>query len=148
MWCPECQTGISQVECEDKEIDSFFNDIVFKVDNKDLIIATTRPEMLPACVAIFYNPSDERYKSLKGKLAKVPLFDFSVPILEDERADPEKGTGIVMCCTFGDQTDMEWQKAHNLEIKEAITKDGKMTSLSGKYEGLDVVKARKEILND
>ncbi len=148
MWCPECETGISQVECEDKEVDSFFNDIVFKVDGKDLIIATTRPELLPACVAVFYHPNDKRYQHLKGKKAKVPLFDFEVPILEDERADPEKGTGIVMCCTFGDQTDMEWQRAHNLPIKEAITTDGRMTELAGKYKGMTIAEARKAIIND
>jgi valyl-tRNA synthetase len=111
MWCPECQTGISQVECQDKILDSYFSDIIFKVDGKDLIIATTRPELLPACVGVFYHPDDKRYQKYKGKKAKVPLFDFEVPILPDEKADPEKGTGIVMCCTFGDQTDMEWQKA-------------------------------------
>jgi len=148
MWCPECQTGISQVECVDQEIPSYFNDIVFKVNGEELVIATTRPELLPACVAVFYHPEDKRYKHLKGKKAKVPLFDFEVPILEDKRADPEKGTGIVMCCTFGDQTDMEWQKAHNLPIKEAITPDGKMTKLAGKYEGMDIKTARKMIIED
>ncbi|MBD3361500.1 valine--tRNA ligase [Candidatus Woesearchaeota archaeon] len=148
MWCPECETGISQVECRDEEIQSTFNDLVFKINGKNLIIATTRPELLPACVAVFYHPKDKRYSSLKGKKAKVPLFDIEVPIMPDERADPEKGTGIVMCCTFGDQTDMEWQKAHNLPIKEAITKDGKMTALAGKYEGMTIKEARKEIIND
>lgn len=148
MWCPECQTGISQVECVDKEVSSNFNDIVFKVGKEELIIATTRPEFLPACVAVFYHPENKKYQHLKGKKAKVPLFNFDVPILEDERADPEKGTGIVMCCTFGDQTDMEWQKAHNLPIKEAITIDGKMTMLAGKYQGLDIKTARKEIIDD
>ena len=148
MWCPECETGISQVECQDKELDSFFNDIVFKVGDEELIIATTRPELLPACVAVFYHPTDKRYQKLKGKKAKVPLFDFEVPILPDARADPEKGTGIVMCCTFGDQTDMEWQKAHNLPIKVAITQDGKMTSIAGKYEGMSIQTARKMMIED
>jgi len=148
MWCPECQTGISQVECQDKELSSFFNDIIFKVNKQDISIATTRPELLPACVAVFYHPDDKRYQKYKNKKAKVPLFDFEVPILEDERADPEKGTGLVMCCTFGDQTDMEWQKAHNLPIKEAITKDGKMTELAGKYKGHSIKTARKLILED
>src|SRR3989344_443385 len=148
MWCPECQTGIAQVELKDKELDSTFNDIVFKVDNKNLVISTTRPELLPACVAVFYNPKDSRYAKLKGKKAKVPLFNFEVPILSDERADPEKGTGIVMCCTFGDQTDMEWQKAHKLPIKEAIGKDGRMTDISYKYKGLSVKQARREITED
>ena len=148
IWCPECQTGIAQVELKDKELDSTFNDIVFKVDNKNLVISTTRPELLPACVAVFYNPKDSRYAKLKGKKAKVPLFNFEVPILSDERADPEKGTGIVMCCTFGDQTDMEWQKAHKLPIKEAIGKDGRMTDISYKYKGLSVKQARREITED
>src|SRR3989344_1883995 len=148
MWCPQCETGISQVECEDKSLDSTFNHITFKAEGKDLVIATTRPELLPACVALFYNPEDKRYKHLKGKKAKVPLFSFEVPIMEDRRASIEKGTGIVMCCTFGDQTDMEWQKAYNLEIKEAITKNGKMTKLAGKYFELNVKDARKEIIED
>ncbi len=153
MWCPECQTGISQVECQDKELDSTFNDIVFKVKDdagaeRELIIATTRPELLPACVAVFYHPDDERYQHLNGKEAKVPLFELYVPIMPDERADPEKGTGIVMCCTFGDQTDMEWQRAHNLPIRMAITSDGKMTSLAGKYDGKTIKEARREIISE
>jgi valyl-tRNA synthetase len=153
MWCPTCETGISQVECQDKILDSFFNDIVFKVKDEkgkeeDLIIATTRPELLPACVAIFYHPGDERYEKYKGKRAKVPLFNFEVPILPDERADPEKGTGVVMCCTFGDQTDMEWQKAHNLPIKMAISESGRMTELAEKYKGLKLSEARKLIIED
>ena len=148
MWCPECETGISQVECQDKMIDSFFNDIVFSVEGKELVIATTRPELLPACVAIFYHPEDKRYQQLKGKKAKVPLFDFEVPILEDSRVALDKGTGIVMCCTFGDQTDMEWQKAYNLPIKIAITTNGKMTEIAGKYKGLAIKVARKEIIEE
>jgi len=148
MWCPDCQTGISQVECQDKLLDSYFNDIVFKVDGENLIIATTRPELLPACVAVFFHPDDKRYQKYKGKKALVPLFNFEVPILPDPRADPEKGTGIVMCCTFGDQTDMEWQRAHNLAIKTAIAQNGRMTGLAGKYKGLTVQQARKQIIQD
>ncbi|MBT4804809.1 valine--tRNA ligase [Candidatus Woesearchaeota archaeon] len=148
MHCPKCQTAISQVECEDLEINSHFNDIKFKSDGEDLTVATTRPELLPACVAVFYHPEDKRYQHLKGKTAKVPLFDLEVPILEDERADPEKGTGLVMCCTFGDQTDMEWQKAHQLPIREAISKDGKMTELADKYQGMKIEEARKEIIEE
>ena len=148
MWCPQCQTGISQVECEDKEFKSFFNDIIFKVDDEELIIATTRPELLPACVAVFYHPDDKRYQKYNGKFANVPSFGFKVPILPDKRVDPEKGTGIVMCCTFGDQTDMEWQKAYNLPIKTAISEDGRMTEIAEKYRGLSVGLARKMIIED
>jgi len=148
IWCPKCHTAIAQVELEDKDIDSFFNDIVFKVQGEDLIIATTRPELLPACVAIFFHPDDKRYKALEGKMAKVPLFNFEVPILPDKNADPEKGTGIVMCCTFGDKADMEWQKIHQLPIKTAINKNGKMSSLAGKYENMKIKEAREVIIED
>ncbi len=152
IWCPTCQTAIAQVELEDLEKDSLFNDIVFKIKNQDIeekiIISTTRPEMLAACVAVFYNPNDIRYKKYKGKMATVPIFNFEVPILEDERANPDKGTGIVMCCTFGDQTDIEWQKLHNLPIKSAITNDGKLSSLCESYEGLNIIEGRKKIIED
>ncbi len=148
IWCPKCHTAVSQVELEDIELDSHFNDIVFKVEGQDLIIATTRPELLPACVAIFFHPDDKRYQKLEGKKAKVPLFDLEVTILPDKKADPEKGTGIVMCCTFGDQNDMEWQKEHNLPIRMAIGKNGKMTELAEKYEGLKIKDARAQIIED
>tara|TARA_Y100000310_G_scaffold325742_1_gene389725 strand:+ start:18704 stop:21094 length:2391 start_codon:yes stop_codon:yes gene_type:complete len=148
LWCTKCQTTIAQVELEDRDIESKFNDIVFKVNGKKIIVSTTRPELLPATVAVFVNPKDKRYHNLVGKKAKVPLFNFEVPILEDEKADPEKGTGVVMCCTFGDQTDMEWQKEHKLKIKTAITKDGKMTSLARKYRGMEIKQAREKILED
>ena len=148
MWCPECRTGVAQVEVEDKEIDSFFNDIIFKIDGEEVKIATTRPELLPACVSLFYHPDDKRYKKYLGKKAKVPLFNFEVPVMEDKRVAMDKGTGIVMCCTFGDQTDMEWQKAYNLPIKLAITDDGKMSDISGKYQGMKIKDARKQIIED
>jgi len=148
LYCPECQTAVSQVETEDVELDSSFNDIVFKINGEDVIIATTRPELLPACVAVFYNPEDTRYKKYLGKKAKVPLFDFEVEVREDKRVDPEKGTGIVMCCTFGDQTDMEWYFAYDLELKVAIGKDGRMTESAEKYQGMKTKAARKEIIDD
>src|SRR3989344_2070315 len=149
MWCPSCETTIAQAELEDVELDSTFNDIIFKLENKkDIIIATTRPELLSSSVAVFIHPSDKRKKELLGKKARVPLFNFDVPILEDARVDPEKGSGLVMCCTFGDQTDMEWYFAHNLPLKMSFTKDGRMTKLAGKYEGKKIKDARKEIIAD
>jgi len=148
LWCPSCQTTIAQVELESKDCDTYFNDIIFKVDEKDLVIATTRPELLPACVSLFINPKDKRVKKLIGNKAKVPLFDFEVPILADPKADSEKGSGVVMCCTFGDQTDMEWQKEHQLPIKTAIAKNGTMTKIAKNYEGMKIEEARKKIIKD
>jgi valyl-tRNA synthetase len=150
IWCTECNTAIAQAELESKEIPSIFNYLRFDLDSSEkyIEIATTRPELLPACLCIFVNPKDSRYINLLGKNVRVPIFDFTVPILVDDKVDMEKGTGIVMCCTFGDLTDLEWYKKHKLEYKEAILEDGKMSKICGKYEGLYVKKARKLIIED
>lgn len=149
IWDTVFQTAIAQAELVDVERQSYFNDITFTGENgKNIIIGTTRPELLGACVALFAHPDDERYKDLFGKTATTPLYKHTVPILSDEKADPEKGTGIVMCCTFGDQTDIEWYKKHNLPLKTVIGKDGRMTKDSGKYEGMTVKDARKAIVED
>ncbi|HLC46317.1 MAG TPA: valine--tRNA ligase [Candidatus Nanoarchaeia archaeon] len=153
LWCTNCQTAIAQVELDDAEKDSFFNDIIFKLlknDGKeeDLIIATTRPELLPACVAVFVHPEDERFQDNVGMVCRVPLFNQEVPILVDKKVDPSKGTGIVMCCTFGDQTDMEWYLSHNLPLKVVITKDGKMNEQAPGYEGLKIKEARAAVIED
>jgi valyl-tRNA synthetase len=93
---------------------------------ESFIIGTTRPEMLPACVAVFYHPDDTRYQHLKGKFAVTPLFGVRVPILEDDTVEPDKGTGIMMCCTFGDEADIvKWRK-HGLETKIILNKYGKL----------------------
>ena len=149
IWCPTCETAIAQVELEDRELESSFNDVIFKLENgKDLVIATTRPELLSSCVAIFAHPGDKRYINLLGKKAKVPLFNHYVQILADKKVDPEKGTGIVMCCTFGDQTDIEWHKAYKLPLVMSFTKDGRMNENAGKYKGLTIKEARKNIVED
>ena len=150
IWCPECETAISQVETEDMDEDSHFNDIEFELStgNGSVVISTTRPELLPACVAIFVHPDDESNEHLVGEEAEVPLFGYDVPILEDERVDMETGSGIVMCCTFGDQTDIEWYQAHDLDLRIAMDESGQMTELAEKYEGLDRGEAREEIVDD
>ena len=147
-WCVTCQTAIAQAEFEDKESQSTFNDVVFKTSGKNLVIATTRPELLPACVAVFYHPEDKRYASLKGKFANVPLFDYDVPILPDGTVDPTKGTGIVMCCTFGDKQDAEWWRMYHLPLKVVFTRDGNMNEHAGAYAGLSIKEARRHILVD
>ncbi|WP_435197189.1 valine--tRNA ligase [Natronomonas sp. EA1] len=152
IWCPECETAISQVETEDAERDSHFNDITFELvdhpEREDVTIATTRPELLPACVAMFVHPDDERTDDLPGSTAKVPLFGHEVPVYEDERVDMEKGTGVVMCCTFGDQTDIEWYQAHDLPLRVAIDESGTMTEEAGEYAGLSTEEARAAIIED
>jgi valyl-tRNA synthetase len=147
-WCPACQTAIAQAEFESKDITSWFNDIIFKSEGTDLVISTTRPEFLPACVALFAHPEDERYVSLKGKTAIVPLFNYEVPILFDEAVDKEKGTGLMMVCTFGDKEDIDKWKRYDLPLKIVITKDGRMNDAAGKYAGMKIVEARKQIVED
>jgi valyl-tRNA synthetase len=159
IWCPDCETAISQVEQEDANKATRFNDIAFPLlatgegepdpaDDDTLTISTTRPELLPACVSIFVHPEDEANAHLVGGTAEVPLFGQEVPIIEDERVDMGTGSGIVMCCTFGDQTDIEWYQAHDLPLRIAIDESGTMTRKAGAYEGLSTKEAREVIIED
>jgi valyl-tRNA synthetase len=125
LWDPVDQTALAQADIEDAEKTTFMNDIYFELeDGTKITIATTRPELLAACVSVFYHPDDKRYNHLAGKFAISPLFGVKVPLLPDDMADPEKGTGLVMCCTFGDQTDIHWWRKHKLPTKIIISKYG------------------------
>ena len=148
LWCPCCQTSIAQAELENKDVKSYFNYINFSVENKNLEIATTRPEFLGGCVAIFVNPNDERYKDIIGKTATVPLYNNQVPIIADEKVAIDKGTGVVMCCTFGDQTDMEWQKEYNLPIKKIMQSDGTINPDAAIIGGMKTLDARMKIVEE
>ncbi|KKQ32597.1 MAG: Valine-tRNA ligase [candidate division TM6 bacterium GW2011_GWF2_37_49] len=147
MFCTTCRTSVAQAELDDAEISNTFNDIQFTTtDGQQLVIATTRPELLPACVAVFYHQDDARYQNLAGKNAIVPIFGHQVPILADEKVSPEKGSGLVMCCTFGDQTDIHWYKKHKLPFVQVVGNDGKWTEKSGPLAGLTVHDARNKML--
>ena len=146
IWDTEFQTPVAQAELEDKEKESFFTTLKFEAEGKVLPIATTRPEMLPACLAIFVNPSDKRYKSLIGKKAKVPLINKLVPIIADEHADIEKGTGALMICSYGDKYDVEAVKKHKLNAKIIISPEGRITEKP--YDNLTIHQAREKILED
>jgi valyl-tRNA synthetase len=147
IWCPECRTAIAQAELNDLERASEFVTLAFTLENgATLPIATTRPELLPACVAVFVHPDDERYAALLGASVTVPLLGFTVPLLADPKADPAKGTGAVMCCTFGDVTDVEWWYTHTLPLKMLIGRDGRMTEAAGSLAGLSIKAARQRIV--
>ncbi len=146
IWCPECRTSIAQAELDDLERDSEFVTLDFRLDDgTSLPIATTRPELLPACVAVFIHPNDKRYLNLVGRQVTVPLLGQRVSVLADPDADPEKGTGVVMCCTFGDTTDVSWWFKHDLPLVEAIDRDGRMTGAAGDFSGLSVLEARSQV---
>ena len=111
-------------------------------------IATTRPELLPACVAIFVHHDDGRYAALVGAEAIVPLFERRVPILADQAVDPAKGSGAVMCCTFGDATDVAWWKDHRLPLIALLNKAGRLSAHGGPYADLSLGQARQRIIAD
>jgi valyl-tRNA synthetase len=146
IWCPECQTSIAQAELEDKEKPGLFSTLKFKVKGEDLLIATTRPELLGACVGVFVHPKDNRYKKFIGKKAVVPLFNYEVLILSDSSADMEKGTGAMMVCSYGDKYDVDAINRHKLEPRIIFDKQGRIKQ--GNYKGLKVKEARKKILLD
>ncbi len=148
LWCTECQTACAQSELEDKDIESTFNYIKFYISGTDdyVTVATTRPEMLCGVVCVFINPNDEKNKHLLSKKLVVPYFGYEVEVLADELVDPEKGSGVVMCCTFGDTTDKEWQRKHNLQIKKCFTDDGRMTELAKEFAGLKTLDAREQVI--
>lgn len=128
MWDVDFQTAVAQAEIEDREVEGAYHDIEFAVEDSEesFIISTTRPELLPACVGVAAHPEDKRYKNLFGKNAITALFQAPVPIFATELADPEKGTGILMVCTFGDQTDVQWWREQKLKLRQIVGRNGRL----------------------
>jgi valyl-tRNA synthetase len=127
MWDVDFQMAVAQAEVEDKLRPGAYHDLEFGVEGGGAFtISTTRPELLGACVGVTAHPDDARYRALFGKRAITPLYRAPVPIFPSERADPEKGTGILMVCTFGDQTDVEWWRDHKLALRQLIAKNGRI----------------------
>ena len=149
MWCPECQTAIAQVELKDKEKESQFVYIKFDTSiNKPIVIATTRPELMPACIAIHVHPKDKKYKEFINQKAKIPFFNREVKIYANEDVDPDFGSGAVYHCTFGDMDDAEWIEKFKIQPIEIMDKDGTLNEKAGKYQGLNSKQARKAIIED
>ncbi|MFC1710780.1 valine--tRNA ligase [Nanoarchaeota archaeon] len=150
IWCPYHETALAQAEVEDLDRSTKLNYVDFDVaESKEKVaIATTRPEFLPACVGIFVNPKDKKNKRLVGKELIVPLFNHKVKVMEDEKVDIEFGTGIVMVCTFGDNTDIEWWKKHKLELRSILNHNGTLNQLCGEYQGLKLDKAKEKMIVD
>ncbi|MBV0900057.1 MAG: valine--tRNA ligase [Wolbachia endosymbiont of Fragariocoptes setiger] len=149
LWDPIDRTAIAQAEIEDKTFESSLNTIAFSTTkgNKKIHVATTRPELLPACVAIFYHPDDERYTHLTGKTAVIPITCKQVPIIADDKVKIEKGTGLVMCCTFGDELDVYWHNKHNLPTNIIIDQSGTIVeSAINEINSLNIPSARKKII--
>jgi valyl-tRNA synthetase len=143
-WCPRCETAIAFAEVEYDARDTVLNYLNFD----KLQIATTRPELLAACVAVAVNPDDERYSKYVNTEVKVPVFGHAVKVIADKSVDPTFGTGVVMICTFGDKQDVRWWVEHSLPLRKAIDKTGKMTGIAGKYAGMSTDECKKAIIYD
>ncbi|HEY3237912.1 MAG TPA: class I tRNA ligase family protein, partial [Polyangiaceae bacterium] len=131
MWDVDFQTAVAQAELEDRPKKGAFHDIEFGVEGTgaSFVISTTRPELLPACVGVTAHPDDHRYRAFFGKRAVTPLFKAPVPIFPSERADPKKGTGILMVCTFGDATDVEWWRSERLALRQVLGRNGRFSAV-------------------
>ncbi len=127
LWDVSFRTAVAQAELEDREQPGAFHRIAFhRPDGAPVFVETTRPELLPACVALIAHPDDPRYQQLFGTTVRSPLFGVDVPVLAHHAADPEKGTGAAMCCTFGDLTDVIWWRELQLPTRSVIGWDGRL----------------------
>ncbi len=148
LWCCRCRTSLAQADVETAEMSGELHDIVFEGPGGEaLVISTTRPELLGACVALYAHPGDDRYRAITGKQAGVPLYDFTVPILTHRDVDPDYGSGLMMVCTWGDAEDFEKWRENSLETRLILNRDGTLNDDAGALAGLSLTRARSEILN-
>ncbi|HWM33520.1 MAG TPA: valine--tRNA ligase [Pseudolysinimonas sp.] len=127
LWDVTFRTAVAQAELEDKEQPAAYHRVSFhRPDGSTIEIETTRPELLPACVALVAHPDDERYRPLFGTTVTTPLFGVEVPVVAHHLAQQDKGSGIAMICTFGDVTDVVWQRELDLPIRAVIGPDGRL----------------------
>jgi valyl-tRNA synthetase len=145
LWDVDFRTAVAQAEVEDRPQKGAFHDVRFGVEGGgSFVIATTRPELLPACVGVAAHPDDERYQPLFGKRAITPLFRVPVTIFPSPLVDREKGTGILMVCTFGDATDVQWWREEGLPLRQVVGRDGRLIPAdfgSAAYPSLDAAAA-------
>ncbi|MEU4237910.1 valine--tRNA ligase [Actinoplanes sp. NPDC026619] len=155
LWDVGFRTAVAQAELEDRERPGAYHRLRFHSADGPVEIDTTRPELLPACVALVFHPGDERYQHLLGKTVRTPFFGVEVPVYEHPLAAPDKGTGIVMVCTFGDLTDVTWWRDLQLETRVVLGRDGRFlpdrpagvpAAAYQPFAGLSVNAARREIV--
>ena len=149
-WCPRCETAIADAEVNYEQREGTLHYIRFGLEGTKeyLQIATTRPELIPACVAVAVNPEDSRFAKYEGKRLQVPTTDRTVPIILDKTVDPAFGTGVVMICTYGDKADVKTVLQHKLPVIIILTENGRINEKGGKYAGLTTFEARKQIVKD
>jgi valyl-tRNA synthetase len=160
-WCPRCETAIADAEVEAIDRGGALYYVSFPGAGEDdgdgngsadaesgIEIATTRPELMAACVAIAVHPEDDRYEGRAGEAVTVPLFGQNVEILADSEVDPDFGTGAVMICTFGDKQDVSWWQAYDLPLRQVFTEDGHLTDDVAEFGGLEIGEAKERIATE
>jgi valyl-tRNA synthetase len=128
LWDVTFRTAVAQAELEDRERPGAFYRMTFHAAAGPVYVETTRPELIPACVALVTHPQDERYRDLVGTTVRTPIFEVEIPVLTHHLADPDKGSGIAMICTFGDLTDVIWWRELRLPTRPVIGWDGRMAA--------------------
>ncbi len=147
-WCPRCETAIADAEVEHDHKTGKIYTIPFRVPGGEVLIATTRPIYLPACVALGVHPGDKRYSKLIGKKAKVPVSGQEVPIIGNDEVDPTFGTGAMMICTYGDKADVVAVARFNLPVVNLIDGKGVLLPVAGKYAGMRIQDGQKAMVKD
>jgi valyl-tRNA synthetase len=149
-WCTRCGTALADAEVEYQARQTKLNYIKFVEtgSGREVLIATTRPELICTCMLVAVNPDDPAKADLVGKELSTPVYDRRVKVVADPKVDPLFGTGTVMICSIGDKDDLEWIMKYNLPLEKGIDESGRMTDLAGKYAGMEVVEARKAIIED
>jgi valyl-tRNA synthetase len=148
-WCPRCETAIADAEVEYETREGVLHYVRFPLERGGhLTIATTRPELLPACVTVAVNPHDDRFKRYIGESIHVPVVKRKVKIIAEEMVDPDFGTGVVMICTYGDKADVKSVAKHGLPVIMCIDEKGRMNKNAGKYAGMTTLEAKRAITED
>jgi len=148
-WCPRCETAIADAEVEYDTRTAHLYHIRFELESGgSLEIATTRPELIPACVTVAVNPDDDRYRQYVGKKVHVPTTGRMVEVVADDLVDPKFGTGVVMICTYGDKADVKTVMKHHLPATLCIDEKGRMAKNAGKYAGMKTEEAKKVMIED
>ena len=150
-WCPRCHTALADAEVEYGNRTTKLNYIRFRSAHhpeESVLVATTRPELLPTCQIVAVHPDDPARSHLVGRKVLTPLFDREVEVIADDKVDPAFGTGVVMICTIGDKDDLEWVYRYKLPVEKGIDEEGKLTAMAGKYAGMTAAAGREAMLRD
>jgi valyl-tRNA synthetase len=149
-WCTRCGTALAAAEVNYEHRVTKLNTIRFREaeSGQEVLIATTRPELLCTCLLVAVNPEDASKAHLIGKELLTPVYDRRVKVIADPKVDPTFGTGTVMICSIGDKDDLDWIMKYGLPLEKGIDEEGRMTSLAGKYEGMSVAEAKDAIIED